>query len=94
MALGFMEITRIWENIMRTARKKMVGRGCLYHVVNRLSGPKDCLLFTDVDKEVGFKLFEEISRFYLVDIISISMMSNHFLCGAPHKKCYVECSVM
>ncbi len=63
---------------MRTARKKMVGKGCLYHLLNRSSGDKQELLFTNIDKEVGFKLLEEISQFYLVDIVSICIMSNHF----------------
>ncbi|OVE82477.1 hypothetical protein BVY04_00785 [bacterium M21] len=65
---------------MRTARQKMVGRGCWYHLINRISGPKDELLFSDVDKEVAFNLFEEVSRPYLAEIISISIMTNHFHC--------------
>ncbi|OVE80952.1 hypothetical protein BVY04_04470 [bacterium M21] len=36
---------------MRTARQKMVGRGYCYHLITRISGPKDELLFSDVDNE-------------------------------------------
>lgn len=63
---------------MRVARMKMVGKGCIYHLMNRISGPKDELLFSDVDKEFGFKLIEQLCEFYLLEVISITFMSNHF----------------
>ena len=33
-------------------------------------------------------------RLYPVEIAGYVFVSNHFLCAAPHKKCYGECPVM
>jgi hypothetical protein len=38
---------------MRTARRNMVGKGCYYHLMNRLAGYAHDYPFTDVDREYG-----------------------------------------
>ncbi len=63
---------------MRTARKKVVGRGCYYHVCARIAGIKDDYLFTDVDKERGMQIVKEMSDLYFVDVISMCWMDNHW----------------
>lgn len=70
---------------MRPLRKKMVGKGCIYHICNRHSGGKDELLFTDVDKEFGIKLLKRLCDFYLLEVISYCFMGNHvhFILYAP-----------
>ena len=48
---------------MRTARIKMKGRSCYYHAYARIAGAKDDNLFTDVDKEKGMKMVQDLARF-------------------------------
>ena len=63
---------------MRSARMKVVGEGCYYHLINRISGCKGEYPFTDVDKEYGFRLLENLSKYFLVEVISAAWMGNHF----------------
>ena len=63
---------------MRTARRKMVGRGCIYHCMNRLAAVKNDYPLTDVDKEYGFKLLLELCDFFLIEPISACWLGNHF----------------
>ena len=63
---------------MRSSRRKVVGEDCFYHIVNRISGPIDELLFTDADKEFAFRLVEDLNQLYSLEMISTCMMSNHF----------------
>jgi REP-associated tyrosine transposase len=63
---------------MRNPRMKVVEEGCYYHLINRISGCKGEHPFTDVDKEYGFRLLQNLSRYFLVEIISAAWMGNHF----------------
>jgi REP-associated tyrosine transposase len=63
---------------MRNNRMKVVGEGCYYHLINRISGCKGEHPFTDVDKEYGFRLLQNLSRYFLVEVISAAWMGNHF----------------
>jgi REP-associated tyrosine transposase len=63
---------------MRSYRMKVVGDGCYYHLINRISGCKGEYPFTEVDKEYGFRLLENLSHYFLVEIISAAWMGNHF----------------
>ena len=62
---------------MRTARKKMIGKGCYYHCMSRYAGGIDELPFSDVDKTYGLRLLTELSEFYLIEPISVCFMGNH-----------------
>ncbi|OVE77884.1 hypothetical protein BVX99_01350 [bacterium F16] len=62
----------------RQLRKKVVGQGAYYHLYNRIGGPIGELPFTDVDKEKAFQMLEELSEFFLVELISACWMGNHF----------------
>jgi REP-associated tyrosine transposase len=63
---------------MRLGRMKVVGEGCYYHLINRTCGYKGDYPFTDVDKEYGFRLLENLSQYFLVEVISAAWMGNHF----------------
>ncbi len=63
---------------MRFPRQKISGKGCYYHLVNRVSGPRHDLPFTEEDKEMGFQLVEKLQKLYCIDIISLCWMNNHF----------------
>ena len=65
---------------MRTARTKMRGRACYYHACARIAGDKDDYLFTDVDKEKGIKIVQDLARLFLVEPVSICWMGNHLSC--------------
>ncbi len=63
---------------MRTTRQKLIKKGCYYHACARIAGAKDDYLFTDVDKEKGMKIVEDISKLFFVEVISMCWMSNHW----------------
>ena len=63
---------------MRTARLKVRGQGAYYHLTNRIGGPTTGHYpFTDLDKEYGFKLVQELNRYFLLEVISCCWMGNH-----------------
>lgn len=63
---------------MRHARQKVSGRGCYYHLFNRIAGCSHEHPFTDVDREYGIKLAVKLADYYLLDFISLCWMGNHF----------------
>jgi REP element-mobilizing transposase RayT len=63
---------------MRVARRKVVGRGCYYHLMNRIAGAEGEYPFTEVDLEFGMNLVRKLSRYYLLELISMCWMGNHF----------------
>jgi hypothetical protein len=63
---------------MRVARMKLSTRPCYYHVMNRLSGPKDEYPLDEVDKEFAFDLFARLMQYYLIEPISMTWMGNHW----------------
>lgn len=69
----------------RALRKKLVGQGAYYHLYNRVSGPVGDLPFNDIDKEKAFQMLEDLSRFFLIEPVSVTWMSNHYhiICFAP-----------
>ena len=60
------------------ARLKLSTEGCYYHLFNRISGTKTDLPFTDVDKEYGFRLLQNLCEYFLIEVISAAWMGNHF----------------
>ena len=63
---------------MRTAREKVPGGDCYYHVMNRYGGRIDEHPFDDVVKEYGMNLVQKYCSYYLVEAISMSWMGNHY----------------
>ena len=63
---------------MRTARTKMKGEACYYHACSRIAGTKDDYLFTDVDKEKGMAIVQDLARLFFVEPISMCWMGNHW----------------
>ena len=64
-----------------------------YHVMNR--GRRSEEIFTGkTDYNAFIELLKELVEDYNVKIAAYCLMSNHALCGAPHKKCYVKFRIM
>ena len=63
---------------MRTAREKVPGGGCYYHLMNRYGGRIDEYPFTDVVKERGQNIVMEYCSYYLLELISMCWMDNHY----------------
>ena len=63
---------------MRTAREKVPGGDCYYHVMNRYGGRIDEYPFTDVVKERGQNIVIEYCSYYLLELISMCWMDNHY----------------
>jgi len=72
---------------MRLAREKLLGGGCYYHLMNRVAGDKHWYPFRDVDKEYGMNLVRRLCSYYLLEIISMCWMGNHYhiVLYAPQK---------
>ncbi len=70
----------------RTGRL-LLQQKAIYHVISRTA--LDGLPFGDFEKDEFLRIIKRFSSLYFVDVMGLSIMSNHFLCGAPHKKCYV-----
>ena len=56
----------------------MRGRACYYHACAWIAGAKYDYLFTDVDKEKGMKIVQDLARLFYVEPISMSWMGNHW----------------
>jgi len=41
--------------------------------------------FGNVEKDELVKIIRKFSKLFFVDVFGFCVMSNHFLCGAPHK---------
>jgi hypothetical protein len=59
---------------MRVARRKMRGYGCYYHLYNRVTGMKSYMPFGNEEKEYAFNLINDLSRYFLLEIISVCWM--------------------
>jgi len=79
---------------MRAARIRYDREMCYYHLLNRVAGEPDYFPFGDMEKERFFQLVQQVSGFYSLELLSVVVMSNHYLCGAPHRTCYVHRPVM
>jgi hypothetical protein len=81
-----------WGNQMRSARIRddESQNGAYYHIMNRAAGTRDDRPFGDVEKEEFVKLLHRLATLYTIEVIGYCVMSNHYLCGAPHNMCYVK----
>jgi putative transposase len=65
----------------------------LYHVTSRGNGGQN-IYFSDQDHHQFLTLIEEMAERFCIEIYAYVLMDNHYLCGAPHKKCYVKFQIM
>lgn len=72
---------------------RILVEGGLYHVYNRFArGEK---VFSDPQEAIEFlELFRDLKQRDGLQILAWSLLSNHVLCAAAHKVCYVEHVVM
>ena len=71
---------------------KVEGEGCYMHCMNRITGSVGETWLTDVEKEHGFRLIESLCTYYLLEVISVAWMDNHFhiVVYAPGQKPTLE----
>jgi len=67
--------------------------GLLYHVTARGVERRDIFL-DDGDRSAFIERFSFLLQETGTECLAWALMSNHFLCGAPHKKCYVKHQLM
>jgi len=72
---------------MRLPRQKLPGGGCYYHLMNRVAGRKEWRPLSDLDREYGMNLVGRPSSYYLLEIIAVCWMGNHFhiVLYEPHR---------
>ena len=63
---------------MRQPRLKPAGVDMFYHVYNRVVGDHADLPFGEVEKEQFIRLLQRLGRLYVVDVLAVTVMSNHF----------------
>ena len=64
-----------------------------YHVMNRGRGRQK--LFHNEEYYDAFLLsVSEAHQRFGLQVLCYCLMSNHILCGAPHKTCYVKYQIM
>jgi len=63
--------------------------GAYYHILSRGNDRKE-IFYGDEDKTLFLETVGEMSDRFEVDVFAFVLMSNHYLCGAPHKMCYVK----
>ena len=71
---------------MRGARIIESG-GAFYHVMSRIVDRRRVI--DDTEKGIFHRLMRAMEGFSGVEVVTYAIMESHFLCGAPHKKCYV-----
>ncbi len=67
--------------------------GQVWHITHRCHKKEFLLKFAQDRKRWLQWLFEAKKRFGL-DILNYTVTSNHFLCEASHKTCYVKSPIM
>ena len=74
-------------------RPRIVVEGGLYHVYNRVSSGEP--VFSDPNEAIEFiEIIRDVKKRDGWTVFAWCLMSNHYLCAAAHKLCYVERSVM
>ena len=67
--------------------------GAFYHVINRGNAGDD--IFKSLrDREKFLEYLQSSVERYGLKIHTYCLMTNHILCRAPHKKCYVKPRIM
>jgi hypothetical protein len=68
--------------------------GCLFEVTNRTQQGRFLFRPSPGFNEIALGVLGRAQRLYPVSICGVVLASNHYLCGAAHKTCYVEHPVM
>ena len=70
---------------MRMARIRYDREMSYYHLMNRVAGEAGHYPFGPAEKEKLFQLALEVSRFHSLDLLSVTIMGNHWhvVCAAP-----------
>ncbi|MCD4653664.1 transposase [bacterium] len=63
---------------MRFPRRKIKGRKCYYHLYNQICGLKGEYPFSEEDKLFAINLLKKLSQYYLIEIMEMCIMGNHF----------------
>jgi len=67
--------------------------GALYHVIAR-GNQRQAIFRSDADRRRYLDLLKQFRTRYDFHLYAYVLMSNHWLCGAQHKKCYVKLRIM
>ena len=67
--------------------------GVPQHIVQRANNHQVCF-GGEEDMKAYLNWLKEFSKKYNVDVHAWVLMTNHVLCGAPHKTCYVKYQIM
>jgi len=76
----------------RIARLIVKEEDAVYHVMSRTA--LDGYVMGDVEKDFLLNLIKRLSKVYFAEVLGFCLMGNHYLCGAPHKLCYVKFRIM
>ena len=74
-------------------RPRLFARGVLYHVIVR-GNQRQKTFFNDSDYQAYLERIGRYGKKTSVTVHAYCLMPNHFLCGAPHKTCYVKFRIM
>ncbi len=72
----------------RVARLLVQDENSIYHIISRSA--LDNYPIGDYEKDYLVQIIQQFSRLFFVDVLGYCVMGSHFLCRAPHKKCYVQ----
>jgi putative transposase len=67
--------------------------GLLYHVMARGNDGQKIFLSQN-DYQAFIEALRTVRQRYPFFLYAYVLMSNHYLCGAQHKKCYVKLRIM
>ena len=67
--------------------------GLLYHVMARGNNGQKIFLKPS-DYEAFLEALKKVRKRYPFYLYAYVLMSNHWLCGAPHNTCYVKFRIM
>ena len=73
--------------------KRLVIPGMPHHIVQRGNHRMNVFL-DDADRFVFLRMLDKASKQYGLINLGYNLMTNHALCGAPHKACYVKHQIM
>jgi putative transposase len=67
--------------------------GAIYHVTAR-GNERRAIFRSDTDRRRFVRKLSELRELHGLDVYAFMLMTNHVLCGAPHRTCYAQLPVM